>query len=218
MIGIYKITSPTKKVYIGQSINIERRFSTYKLCKKTNKQPRLYGSFFKYGIDKHHFEIICECAISELNSKERYYQELYSAMGKNSLNCVLQKTNELDYIISAETRKKISEKATGRKMTDETKLKLSIAHIGKKLSKEHVKKLVLKLTGRKGHSKLASKETKEKCRLNSSKHLSKIVLDTQSGVFYNSAKEVSDLYGFKQSTFRCKMNGINKNNTPFIYV
>jgi hypothetical protein len=28
-IGIYKITSPTKRVYIGQSVNIERRFNTY---------------------------------------------------------------------------------------------------------------------------------------------------------------------------------------------
>lgn len=60
MIGIYKITSPTKKVYIGQSVNIERRFLVYKKlnCKK---QPRLYDSFRKYGVDKHKFEILCEC-------------------------------------------------------------------------------------------------------------------------------------------------------------
>jgi len=30
MIGIYKITSPSNKVYIGQSINIEKRFKSYK--------------------------------------------------------------------------------------------------------------------------------------------------------------------------------------------
>lgn len=218
MIGIYKITSPTKKVYIGQSVNIERRFSTYKRNNPINKQPRLYGSFKKYGIENHKFEIICECGIFELNDKERYYQDLFSATDKNSLNCILQKTSNLDYVSSLETRKKISEKAKGRKHTIETKLKLSLAHTGKKLSPEHKEKLRLKLVGRKGHSKKASKETKLKCRINATKHLSKIVLDFQTGVFYESAKEVSDLYNFKQSTFRCKLNGINPNNTQFSYV
>lgn len=218
MIGIYKITSPTKKVYIGQSINIERRFSTYKRNNPINKQPRLYGSFKKYGIENHKFEIVCECEIFELNEKERYYQDLFSATCKNSLNCVLQQTKKLDYFSSLETRKKISKKAKGRKHTIETKLKLSLAHTGKKLSSKHKEKLRIKLTGRKGHSKKASQETKEKCRLNSTKHLSKIVLDFHTGVFYESAKEVSDLYNYKQSTFRCKLNGSNPNNTQFSYV
>lgn len=218
MIGIYKITSPTKKVYIGQSVNIERRFSTYKRNNPINKQPRLYSSFKKYGVESHKFEIVCECEIHELNDKERYYQDLFSATGKNSLNCILQKTSNLDYASSLETRKKISEKAKGRKHTIETKLKLSLAHTGKKLNPEHKEKLRIKLIGRKGHSKKASQETKEKCRLNSTKHLSKIVLDFETGVFYESAKEVSDLYNLKQSTLRCKLNGSNPNNTQFIYV
>lgn len=218
MIGIYKITNPLKKVYIGQSVNIERRFSTYKRNNPINKQPRLYGSFKKYGIKNHKFEIVCECEIFELNEKERYYQDLFSATGKNSLNCILQQTENLDYFSSLETRKKISEKAKGRKHTIETKLKLSLAHTGKKLSSKHKEKLRIKLTGRKGHDKKASQETKEKCRLNSTKHLSKIVLDFNTGVFYESAKEVSDLYNYKQSTFRCKLNGTNPNNTQFGYV
>lgn len=218
MIGIYKITSPTKKVYIGQSVNIERRFSTYKRNNPINKQPRLYGSFKKYGIDNHKFEIVCECEMDELNDKERYYQDLFSATGKNSLNCVLQQTKKLDYFSSLETRKKLSEKAKGRKHTIETKLKLSLAHTGKKLSIEHKIKIGLKSIGGKRSNKSASNEIKEKCRINASKHLSKIVLDFEFGVFYNSAKEVSDLYGFKQSTFRCKLNGSNPNNTKFSYV
>ena len=218
MVGIYKITSPSGKIYIGQSVDIKRRFATYKRNNPINKQPRLYGSFKKYGVDNHTFEILCECEISELNSKERYYQDLFNATGINSLNCVLQKTTTLDYVTSLETRKKISEAAKGRKMSKETKLKLSKAHTGKKLSEIHKEKLRLSLIGRKGHTKKATEETKEKCRLNSTNHLSKIVLDLNTGIFYNSAKEVSDLYSFKQSTFRCKLNGTNKNNTSFSYV
>ncbi len=30
MIGIYKITNPEGKIYIGQSIDIDRRFKEYK--------------------------------------------------------------------------------------------------------------------------------------------------------------------------------------------
>jgi len=218
MIGIYKITSPTKKVYIGQSINIKRRFATYKRNNSINKQPRLYGSFKKYGVENHVFQIIEECSIELLNERERYWQDYYNATKENSLNCILQKTNFLDYFTSTETRKKISVLATGRKHTQETKIKLSLSHTGKKLSTEHKEKIRLKLIGRKGHNKKASQETKEKCRLNSSKHLSKIVLDLNTGVFYNSAKEVSDLYNIKQSTFRCQLNGTNQNNTQFKYV
>jgi len=47
VIGIYKITNPKGRVYIGQSINIEKRLSNYKKfnCKS---QPKLHLSFVKY--------------------------------------------------------------------------------------------------------------------------------------------------------------------------
>ena len=54
MIGIYKITSPTNKIYIGQSIDIENRFTKYKSLDCKN-QVRLYNSLKKYGFDKHKF-------------------------------------------------------------------------------------------------------------------------------------------------------------------
>jgi len=88
MIGIYKITSPNNEIYIGQSIDIQKRFKTYKLlhCKK---QILLYLSFKKYGVENHLFEIICECDKEDLYNYERYYQLLYSSKGKNGLNCFI---------------------------------------------------------------------------------------------------------------------------------
>jgi len=57
MIGIYKITSPSKKIYIGQSVDIERRFKWHKKHTiKTN--GKLSNSFKKYGADNHVFEIV----------------------------------------------------------------------------------------------------------------------------------------------------------------
>jgi len=84
--GIYKITSPTNKVYIGQSTNILFRFGAYKRlnCKK---QTYLYNSFLKHGVENHTFEIIEECSIDILNEREVYYVELYDTFNsKNGLN------------------------------------------------------------------------------------------------------------------------------------
>lgn len=153
MTGIYKITCiKTKKVYIGQSIDIKTRFQTYKglHCKK---QIRLYRSFIKHSLAKHKFDVILECDAGDLNKWERYYQDLYSAMGPNGLNCSLTEYNDQSGIKSPETRRRISESKKGYiptethrlnnskskigfKHTDEAKEKIKIASIGRKHSDE----------------------------------------------------------------------------------
>ena len=94
MIGIYKITSPSGKVYIGQSIDIEKRFKDYKRLSNCKSQIKLFRSFLKHGVDNHKFEILLECCIDEINKQERYYQELYNATCKNGLNLKLTNTDE----------------------------------------------------------------------------------------------------------------------------
>ena len=73
MIGIYKITSPDKKIYIGQSVNLKRRLKDYK-ANLAKDQKLLNYSFLKYGFKNHKFEIIHICNIEELSVLERYYQ------------------------------------------------------------------------------------------------------------------------------------------------
>jgi group I intron endonuclease len=140
MIGIYKITSPSKKIYIGQSIDIEYRFKRYKsLNSGVKKQILLYRSFIKYGVENHFFEVLCECEIFELNEKERYYQDLYSAIGSKGLNCKLTKSSDRKGEHSLETKQKISKaisnKRIGYKHSDETKRKIGLAHIGNQYHK-----------------------------------------------------------------------------------
>jgi len=73
--GIYKITSPTNKIYIGQSIDIFNRWNQYKKLKSSIKQqPKIYNSLKFYGINNHTFEIIEECPISQLDKKELWYK------------------------------------------------------------------------------------------------------------------------------------------------
>lgn len=59
MVGIYKILSPSGRVYIGQSWDIEKRFSWYSSVKPTT-QKLLYRSFNKHGVKNHKFDVICE--------------------------------------------------------------------------------------------------------------------------------------------------------------
>ena len=76
MVGIYKITNPEGKVYIGQAINIEKRKKHYARlgCKR---QYKLFNSLKKYGWYQHVFEIIEECSIEQLDEKEIYYKQQF---------------------------------------------------------------------------------------------------------------------------------------------
>jgi group I intron endonuclease len=159
MLGIYKITSPSGKVYIGQSTNIKKRWLHYTALDCAD-QPKLYNSLIKYGVSNHKFEVLEECEIDLLNEKERYWQELYNVIEKG-LNCKLVQTNDRSGYHSKETRKKIGDanrgkpsSMKGRKHTEETKLKMSIA--AKKSSYKR---------GKRFKGKKHSEETKNKISL-----------------------------------------------------
>lgn len=206
MIGIYKITSPTNKVYIGQSVNIEKRFKTYlRMCKKTILQPKLYNSFLKYKVENHKFEILEECSIENLNEKERYYQDLYfSICNKTGLNCILTKTSNRSGFYSKESRLKMSNSAKIKIFTNEHKSNISKSLIGNKRS-------------------LGFKQSNETILKKSIKSLgnnyrSNIIIDIETGVFYKSQKEVCDLYNIKYSSLSSMLNNRYKNNTNFKYI
>lgn len=124
MICIYKITSPSGKIYIGQTVNFIRRKASYKNL-KCKSQKKLYSSFIKYGFDNHLLEVLEECDIDKLNEKERYYQEKYNVTGKNGLNLLLTKTNDKSGLFSEESRFRMSISQTGKKLSESTRAKMS---------------------------------------------------------------------------------------------
>lgn len=113
IIGVYKITNPKGRVYIGQTKNYYGRIKSYNTlnCKR---QPRLLSSFKKYSVDEHVFEIIEECEFEMLNIRERYWQDFYDVLGEKGLNCVLTKTDELPSVMSEETKRKIGDGNRGK--------------------------------------------------------------------------------------------------------
>lgn len=106
MVGIYKITSPNGRVYIGQSKNLEERLRYYSLKSSIN-QVKLHRSFKKYGIKSHKFEIIEQCLKEELNNRERYWQEYYEVLTKG-LNCQLTTSENAPHEMSEEYKEAIS--------------------------------------------------------------------------------------------------------------
>jgi len=148
MVGIYKITSPTGKVYIGQSTNIEQRFQYYR---KLNciEQVKLLRSLQKYTPENHNFKVIEKCEESELNTRERYWQEYYDVLNtEKGLNLRYVRVDDRSGTMSEETRERMSDSKKGkknymfgRKHSEETRRKISEKRKGCRLSEEVRRKL-----------------------------------------------------------------------------
>jgi len=212
MIGIYKITSPTKKIYIGQSINVERRLNSYFKMNHCKQQVRLYNSFKKHGVDNHKFEIVEECSVEMLNDRERHYQEIYNTID-NGLNCLLTKTSDKSGVMSIESRNKMSIKligntrAKGLKRTQEQKDLISNRmkgntpwNKGVKRTEEELEKMSL---NRKG--KMTGEDN----------YMSNLIVNLETGIFYFGIREASDAYDGKYHSMRDRLNGKTKNKTSF---
>jgi group I intron endonuclease len=212
MIGIYRIISPSEKIYIGQTINSTNRFKKYNSLNCKN-QPRLYNSFLKYGYLNHIIEIIEECKVEELNIKERYWQDYYDVIGENGLNCLLTRTDVLPQKISKNTILKIKNSCKNKIISEESKLKMSITRKGKKHSEQH--RLALKVKGR-NKGKKHSEKTKLLMSLSKkgSKHsLAKKVICTETNKIWNTISECANDNNLKITTLYARLSGQNKNKT-----
>lgn len=220
--GIYKITSPTNKVYIGESVDITRRFKSYNNLQCKN-QKKLYSSLIKHGVIFHTFEIIEHCAIEELKVKERYWQDYYNVIEKNGLNLKLTETSEKKQVHSEETLFKmrgVNNSQWGKKRPDiALRNKKNIlkgekhpnfgkkgelcSNFGKKWSEE--KKLKQSMLFKEMYKSIQGSKAK-------------IILCFTTGIFYNTVEECAKVHNIKTSTLRSRLNGNLKNNTQFNYV
>jgi group I intron endonuclease len=164
--GIYKITSPSGKIYIGQSYNIYKRWKGYKKDNVKN-QRKLYHSFLKYGVENHKFEVIHTCKEEELNTLEEKYVLEFKCV-EEGLNIRYGGGNKGK--LSSEYKDKIRNKLKGTKRSEESikkhRLTLqkngvwnkgktgifseeALIKIGKTHSIESIEKTASKLRGRK---------------------------------------------------------------------
>jgi group I intron endonuclease len=147
--GIYKIISPTNKVYIGQAVNLNRRLKIYQsLNSVLQTQPKIFSSIQKYGSDKHQFEILELCDKNALDFREQYYkqQHINSHGWEFALFCKLNDTGSGPR--SADTVQKMKNSHVGKLHSAETKEKISISLKGQKKTDIHIQNLSKSLKGR----------------------------------------------------------------------
>ena len=161
MVGIYKITSPSGSVYIGQSWDIKRRFTDYCKLYKVKGQRYLYNSFLKYGIENHIFEIVHELPKDVSQYVLDTYEILYISQYRDSVDIMNLREGGMGGKISEETKKLMSKSGKIKVFTEEHKLKISKSKKGQRYSEEMKRKISVLMIGNKRRlNKKHSEETK----------------------------------------------------------
>ena len=71
---IYKITSPSGRLYVGKTHDLRKRVNAYKCdVRKNRKDLKLHNSLRKYGWDAHILEVIEEVEDALLDEREIYW-------------------------------------------------------------------------------------------------------------------------------------------------
>jgi len=162
--GIYQIKNLINlHRYIGQSADIERRlFHTHLHELKNNKHsnPHLQNAFNKYSENNFAFESVFFCHKEDLTFYEQAEINKYPFDTLYNISPTAESCLGVNH--SIETKKKMSEGKTGKKMpprSEEYKQKISEAMKGKKRSEESKRKQSEALKG-KNHK--VKEETKRK--------------------------------------------------------
>ena len=147
MIGIYKIENLINhKVYIGQAIDIKKRWKDHKRMLRNGNHFRshLQHSWNKYGEENFSFEILEICKLEEMDEKERYWLRYYGGY-ESTQTYNVRDGGQDTHNVSKETREKLRKANLGKKQSPETiqkrAEKLRGQHrIGRKRTEEERKK------------------------------------------------------------------------------
>ena len=219
--GIYKITSPSERVYIGQSVLISKRWNDYKqLNSKTKNQIKLWRSLNKHGVENHIFEIVEECSEEDLNCRERYWQDFYDVLN-GGLNCVLQECGELRRVYSDETLEKRRLNFKPRKISETEIENTRLRMIGNTYNTGRVraqseKDSISKTIKAKGVQSKENNSMWGKHGIDNPN--SKLILDLETGIFYFGIKEASCAKGVPYTSLKKMICGNRINKTSLIYV
>lgn len=235
MKGIYKITNPNGKIYIGQCQDFNKRMALYRLghCKK---QIALYASIIKHGWDNHKAEFIEAC--DNLDEREIYYINLFNTFNtpqglnlrgggsvhgwcddsKAKLSASMAGRKKPELAERNKLSKGISKETPswkGRKHTEETKAKMALSAKIRERSPEMKAKMSAS-----AKAKVFTREHRAKMlesRLNSEK-VGKKVIDISTNEVFKSLTYLCKLKGLSYGAMKLKLRGVNKNNTIYQYL
>ncbi len=215
IIGIYKITNPKGKIYIGQSTNVyERWFKGHKYGynRKIGIGKKLKNSFIKYGWKNHKLEIVEECIECQLNEREIYWTNYFDSY-KNGLNSQVggftgyhdDKWKENQSNNNKGTKRP---SLKGKKRPEHSNfLKENGSGLSYKRTQEHKDNLSTMMKGIWENKKeeIGKKITQGKM----GKGVKPIICDTLFGMEFKSLKEASELLGLNKGNI-CEVLKGNK--------
>jgi len=220
--GIYEIlNTANNKWYRGQvqaDYGFEERWYHHKIKLKagTHGNPHLQSSWDKYGEGAFKFTILSRCAPEFCDELEIYW------IGDDYNNPAVsynKKAGGGNNLLSEETKAKISEAHTGKKLTEEHKQKLSEALKGRKPTESTKKKMSEAQKGENHplYGKKHTEETKQKMSESrkgennpSSKPFTVVFPDGHVDQ-WGYAREAAEAYGVGKNTISHYLNG---KNTP----
>lgn len=133
---IYKITSPSNRIYVGKTFDLRKRINAHRhsVKKKNTSHVILINSLRKHGFDEHIFEVIEECDDKLIDEREIYWiKELnaYNADNPMGMNMTLGgdgqrgKLDERRKVIAINNLFKNGNQFKGKHHTEENKKLLS---------------------------------------------------------------------------------------------
>lgn len=126
--NIYVITNKiNSKQYVGQSINVEKRWYAHKNSSRYDSNIYLYNAMNKHGLDNFIVEIIeSNIPLDEINKREEYWINELNTLRPNGYNLTLGGEGTKGYIMPDDTKSLISNKAKERylNLSEEEKLEM----------------------------------------------------------------------------------------------
>lgn len=114
--NIYVITNViNNKKYVGQSVDVEKRWYSHKYTSKYETSIYLYNAMKKHGLDNFKIEIIeSNIPLDKINEREKYWIRKLNTIRPNGYNLTLGGEGTKGYIMSDDTKALISSKAKER--------------------------------------------------------------------------------------------------------
>src|SRR6478609_2136974 len=180
IVGIYLVKNKVNGLcYVGQSININKRFETYRYAKENNLfiSEVLKKELIEFGVSNFEFSIILECDKEELDFYEKKYIAELKTFDKN-FGYNIYNGGRKGFNVSEETRKVMREKKLGIPRDEKTRLSISMKTMG-------VKK-----------TRLTNYNMKRKVAVRS-----KVICVETGEVFYNMGHAANKFDGKRQNIF-----------------
>jgi group I intron endonuclease len=199
IIGIYKITNPKGKTYIGQSTNVYERWNQghkYGCNRKNGVGKKLKNSLKKYGWVNHKHELLEECLIEQLEEREIYWIDYYDSYknGLNSQRGGFTGYHNDEWKLNQSKNNKGTKRPTlkGKKRPEHSIfLKENGCGLSYKRTQKHKENISIMMKEIWSHKK---KEIGEKISKNKiGKGLKPIICDTLFGMEFKSLKEASKI-------------------------